>query len=492
MKNKLYYGDNLPVLKRHVKDESIDLVYLDPPFNSNADYNVLFAEQDGTRSAAQIKAFGDTWRWDAAAARSFESVVEQGGEISRTLQALRVIVGESDMLAYLSMMAPRLVELRRVLKPKGSVYLHCDPTASHYLKLLMDAVFGGTCFLNEIIWHYRKWPAGKYTFQRNHDVILFYGRSASRERTFNQLFMERALSTLKRFGTRKIVSGHDKMGRRVPSTMEESDSEGVRQDDVWDIGRVPPIKQLFPTEKPVALLERIIAASSNEDDIVLDPFCGCGTTIDAAQRLGRRWIGIDVTHLAIGLIKHRLRDTYGDEILGSYEVIGEPTSLPDAETLARDDPYQFQWWALGLVDARGTERKKGADHGIDGRFYFHDEDGGKTKQIVFSVKAGKTNVSHVRDLRGVVEREKAEIGVLISFLDPTQPMRVEAAGSGFYQSPWGKHPKIQLLTIADLLGGKKVDMPPSSGHINVTFKKAARASRQALETAELPLSEDGE
>lgn len=267
--NTLYYGDNLDILRRYIADESVDLVYLDPPFKSNQDYNVLFAEQDGTRSAAQIKAFEDTWQWDQAAAAAFQEVVEAGGKVSEVMQAFRLFLGENDMLAYLSMMAPRLVELRRVLRETGSIYLHCDPTASHYLKLLMDAVFRPQNFINEIVWHYRKWPTGKYTFQRNHDVILFYARSPAKGRVFNQLYMERAPSTLKRFGTAKIVSGHDEHGRRVPSQTEEEDSEGVRQDDVWEIGRVPPIKQLFPTEKPPALLERIVLSSTNAGDVVL-------------------------------------------------------------------------------------------------------------------------------------------------------------------------------------------------------------------------------
>ena len=469
--NILYYGDNLDVLRQHVPDESVDLVYLDPPFNSNADYNVLFAEHTGERSTAQIKVFTDTWRWDNIAAASFQAMVEAGGDGSRVMQAFRTMLGDSDMLAYLSMMAPRFVELRRVLKATGSIYLHCDPTASHYLKLLMDAVFGPENFRNEIIWHYRKWPTGKYAFQRNHDVLLFYSRSSDKARVFNQLFMERAASTLKRFGTAKITSGHDEAGRRVPSQTTGEESEGVRQDDVWAIGRVPPIKQLFPTEKPPTLLERIITASSAEGDVVLDPFCGCGTTIIAAELLKRRWIGIDITALATSLIKGRLGELDNAE---AFHTVGEPITLPDAAQLAATDPYQFQWWALGLVRARPVDEKKGADKGIDGRIYFHDEgQGGKTKQIVLSVKAGKVQVQHLRDLRGVIDREDAQIGVLISLQTPTKPMRVEAASAGFYESPWGKHPRLQLLTVEELLDGAVIDMPPQQA--NVTFKRAPKA-----------------
>jgi hypothetical protein len=231
----------------------------------------------------------------------------------------------------------------------------------------------------------------------------------------------------------------------------------------------------YPTQKPLALLERIINASSNPSDVILDPFCGCGTAVVAAQKLGRRWIGIDITHLAVTLMKHRLQDSFGKDL--PFRVIGEPASLPDAQTLATSDPYQFQWWALGLVGARPVEEKKGADKGIDGRLYFHDEAaGGKTKQIIFSVKAGHASVTHLRDLRGVLEREGAEIGVLITIEEPTRPMRTEAASAGFYDSGWGtRHPRLQLLTIEELLDGKNIDMPASRG--NVTFKKAEKVKK---------------
>ena len=265
---------------------------------------------------------------------------------------------------------------------------------------------------------------------------------------------------------------------------------GVPLQDIWS--DIPPIgpgaaeRLGYPTQKPVALLERIVKASSNEGDVVLDPFCGCGTTIDAAQKLGRRWIGIDITHLAINLIRHRLRDTYGEEIAETYDVIGEPTSVPDARVLAAQDPYQFQWWALGLVGARPVEQKKGNDKGIDGSLYFHDDPNTRTtKQIVFSVKAGKTNVAHVRDLCHVVEREQAEMGVLISMHANTKPMRAEAADAGSYESPCGKHPKIQLLTVSELLKGARIDMPPATG-VNVTFKKAPRKRGQGAD--QLPLT----
>jgi hypothetical protein len=235
-------------------------------------------------------------------------------------------------------------------------------------------------------------------------------------------------------------------------------------------------------------LERIVKASSNEGDTVIDPFCGCGTAISVAQRLNRKWIGIDITHLAIGLIKSRLRDAFGEQVAQTYQVIGEPTSLPDAAELAKEDPYQFQWWSLGLVGARRAEQKKGADHGIDGRLFFHDEGGtGKTKQILLSVKAGHVNVSQLRDLRGVIDREKAEIGVLLCLEDVTKPMRTEAASAGFYKSPWGNHPRLQILTIAELLEGKGIDYPHPAG--NLTFKRAPKAETPLPEQLELAGSE---
>ena len=519
-KNALYYGDNLDILRRYVGDETVDLIYLDPPFNSAKNYNVLFAEQDGTRAAAQIKAFEDTWRWDESASAAYHEIVEAGGKVSEVMQAFRLFVGTNDMLAYLSMMAPRLVEMHRVLKETGSLYLHCDPTAAHYLKLLLDAVFGPEHFRNEIVWKRTGAHSDPKRYGANIDILLFYTKSD--KWTWNQLYVPYDDEYLARFThadpdgrkwqddnlTAKGLSGGGyeyeykgvKSLWRCPlETMEKLDAEGrlyftskgkgIRLKRYLDESKGYPIQALwddiaplnsqaaerlgYPTQKPEALLDRIVAASSNAGDLVLDPFCGCGTTISAAQKADRRWIGIDVTHVAINLIRTRLRDTYGDA--ADFEVIGEPTTAEDAEDLAKTDPYQFQWWSLGLVGARPVEQKKGADKGIDGRLYFHDGGKGKaTKQVIFSVKAGNVTASQVRDLVGVITRESAEIGVLISFEKPTGPMRKEAANAGFYESPWGKHPKIQLLTVEELLEGKPVDMPRTAG-TNKTFKQAPKS-----------------
>jgi hypothetical protein len=284
----------------------------------------------------------------------------------------------------------------------------------------------------------------------------------------------------------------------------------------------------YPTQKPVALLERIIQASSNPGDVVLDPFCGCGTTIDAAEKLGREWIGIDVTQLAISLIKNRLQDTYGPRmkfVTGTAQgragsplpaaergepsarqqspdgahgvtrptesvvrIIGEPTTPNEAATLAEDDKYQFQWWALGLVGARPVERKKGADHGIDGKILFRDDPkAAKPEQIIIQVKGGKTGVGDVRDLNGVLTRERAAIGILISLQPPTGPMETEAASAGFYEHKTNrqKYPRLQLRTVKALMEGKGIERPTSAAASDETFKKAPESKKKHGEQKEL-------
>ncbi len=450
------------------------------------------------------------------------------------MQAFRAFLGTNDMLAYLTMMAPRLVELHRVMKPTASIYLHCDPAASHYLKVLMDGVFGPENFLADVTWKRTGTHSDAKRWSPVADTLLHY--SKTRSPTWNPLHQphsEEYLASKYRFrerdGRRYMLDnmtspkprpnmiyewkGHPSppLGWRFSQeTMAKLDAEGriwypdskrkrprlkryldemggVLAGNVWT--DIDPINSRaaerlgYPTQKPESLLERIILASSNEGDVLLDPFCGCGTAIAVAQRLKRKWIGIDITHLAIGLIKHRLRHAFGEEVSKTYQVIGEPVSVPDATELAHEDPYQFQWWALGLVGARPFEQKRGRDQGIDGRLYFHDEgEGGRTKQIILSVKSGHVNVKDARDLRGVIEREKAEIGLLITLEDATKPMRTEAASAGFYKSQWGNHPRLQILTIAELLEGKRIDYPPT---VNVTHKRAPKAETPAPEQLEL-------
>jgi len=539
----LFYGDNLDVLRRYVEDESVDLVYLDPPFNSNANYNVLFAEQDGARSAAQVKAFEDTWRWDQNAAEALDEVVEIGDDLSRTMRAFRTILGESDMLAYLAMMAPRLSELHRAMKPTGSLYLHCDPTASHYLKLLLDSIFDPRNFRSEIIWKrssaHSDTKQGRRIHGHIHDVILFYTKSD--QWTWNPVYTPYDQSYLDNFykhvdpetGRRYRLDNltaakpggdvsYEWHGRRpykgrywaysrekmdkmleegriyfpkkpdgVPSYKRYLDEmPGVPLQDLWtdlDPIHASAAERLgYPTQKPESLLERIIESSSDEGGVLLDPFCGCGTAVAVAERLNRRWVGIDVTHLATHLIKSRLLDAFGESV--EFSVTGEPTTVADATKLAKEDPFQFEAWALGLVGAR-TAKKKGADRGIDGRLIFHEKQGGRTRQVLLSVKAGRVGVRDVRELRGVLERDEAEIGALISMKAPTKAMRQEAAAAGFYRSgsegvgSWGKHPKIQLLTVEELLDGRRIDMPPLAG--SLTFRRAPALDRRRPTTEPL-------
>lgn len=546
----LFYGDNLEVLRTYVSDESVDLVYLDPPFNSNADYNVLFAEQDGSRSAAQVKAFGDTWRWDQGAALAYEEVVETGGQVSQAMRAFQTVLGPNNMLAYLSMMAPRLIELRRTMKPTASLYLHCDPTASHYLKLLLDAVFRPENFRNEIIWQ-RTLSKGlmKTRLPKNHDVVLAYQRDAGATWNLDAAFVpydpnDLDEKTAKKYchkdpdgrryrldnllnpnrdrpnleyeflgvtrvwrWTRERMEAEYEKGRvvqtrlgAVPAFKRYLDEQRGRPfGDVWT--DIPPLNSQaaerlgYPTQKPEALLERIVETSSNPGDVVLDPFCGCGTAIAVSERLERRWIGIDVTFLATHLIKSRLADAFGDAL--DVKVIGEPTTTSEAEELAKEDPFQFELWALSKVNARNADKRKGADRGVDGRFLFHETPGGKTRQVIISVKSGKTGPQHVRDLRGVIEREDAEIGVLITMREPTPAMRADAATAGVYRSgsegvgTWGDHPRIQLLTIRELLDGKHIDKPPSVGSFPRGWQDQRRPPRHSRRHMTKPLFPNG-
>lgn len=473
-KNILFYGDNLDILRgrtqsghAYISDESVDLIYLDPPFKSNQDYNVLFDEKDGTKAAAQIQAFEDTWEWSDEAMRAYDEVVEAGGKVSDAMRAFMTFLGPSDMMAYLCMMAPRLKELHRVLKATGSIYLHCDATASHYLKMLLDSVFGPGNFRREVIWR-SGWVSGFKTaaknWIRNHDVLLYAVKDRRENFTFN-----------KDLAYKPHPPGYERRGGG-------ENPKGVAIDDVWDEVEMysPWIKSFsteklgYSTQKPVALLDRIISISSNPGDVVLDPFCGCGTTIESAHGLKRRWIGIDITHLAINLIKYRLDCAYGTRAATTYKVIGEPTTISGAKELAAKDPFQFQWWALSLVSARPSQQKKTGDRGVDGRRFIQDEGkDSRHKQIIFSVKGGKLHATYVRDLIGTVKNQGAEFGVMVSMDEPTKKMREEAASAPRYKSPSQKttHPSIQLITIEELLNGKTLDLPVSA---NVTLAQAKK------------------
>ena len=541
-KNTLYFGDNLDILREHVPDESVDLIYLDPPFNSNATYNVLFREASGESSAAQIQAFDDTWHWSMESAEAYEDVVTDGPKkLADLLQAMRSFLGQNDMMAYLTMMAQRMVELHRVLKPTGSIYLHCDPTASHYLKLLMDAAFGPRNFRNEITWQRTEShnTAGKYGNVA--DILLFYTKSdaslwhggfhkysdseegyspqqlsryrhvddAGRRYRLENLTAPRPDSDSGKFEWRGTLPGPTRgWGYRLEQ-LEQWWAEGriqVKRDgtprtdglkvyldeaggkplqNVWtDIPRIPNTSSErlgYPTQKPEALLERIILASSNEGDVVLDPFCGCGTAVAVAERLGRRWMGIDVTHLAISLMKYRLHDAFGPQ-LSEYDVVGVPQDVASARALAaesaHDGRYQFEYWALGLVDARpSNNRRKGADAGVDGYVKFFDDDSGKAKTVLVQVKSGHVQRGIIATLKGDMEREKAEMGLLVTLEPPTAPMEQEAAAAGFYvpeHFPNHQFPRVQISTIEELLSGQSPTLPHLGLAAAPTFRRAPR------------------
>ncbi|MCX6380177.1 MAG: DNA methyltransferase [Armatimonadetes bacterium] len=554
--NTLYFGNNLEIIPKHIAEESVDFIYLDPPFNSDRDYNVLFKEQSGHESPAQIQAFGDTWNW-AGAAEDWEDFHNlcPVPKVIELMQGFHNSIGENDLMAYLVMMAPRLYHLYRVLKPTGSLYLHCDPTASHYLKLILDGILGAKNFKNELIWKRTSAHSSSKRYGPAHDVILFYTKSdmytwnpqyTAHDEAYLTKFYRHANSAGSRFrlsdltaaGVRAGDSGREWRGINptaagrhwaVPSkplyeildkkavgtltTQEKldildaqeliywppkgtvpqykrflADTKGVTLQDV--ITDLPPISAHskerlgYPTQKPLTLLERLLSASSNAGDVVLDPFCGCGTTIIAAQKLGRHWIGIDVAPIATSLIKTRLFDSFGTRDVrllsrddpardNVFAVEGLPTDVAGARLLYQKDSSHkdFEMWAVGLVPAIPQERK-GSDRGIDGIAYIQDNPKKPSKAIV-QVKGGHVGVSQVRDLLGVMTREKAELGFFITLEAPTQAMLNEASAAGFYSPPSGvgkRVSKIQIRTIEDILTGKAFEFPLYGS--NVSLKQA--------------------
>ncbi len=503
----LYFGDNLHILREHIAVASVDLIYLDPPFNSKRDYNVYLSSPKGQRSDAQITAFEDTWHWGDRAEKEYSDLLHQANtDMAELLTALRRFLHESDIMAYLVMMSNRLLAMHQVLKPTGSIYLHCDPTASHYLKVILDTIFGADKFRNEIIWKRTSAHNDPKRYGNNYDTIFYY--SKSKDPCWNQLFAPysddyvashygqkdekgyfttRDLSapdhgTLSK-GLRYLWKGKNPPAGRTWSCVNEKMIEFEKQDlltyskdgmprlkryltnmpgvslqSIWT--DIPPINSQaaerlgYPTQKPLELLERIILASSNPGDIVLDPFCGCGTAIHAAQKLGREWIGIDITHLAIHLVERRMKDAFSGI---QFKIHGEPEDLDAARDLAERDKYEFQFWACSMVGAQPYRGgKKGADSGTDGIIYFQDEKNA-SKKIIVSVKGGEhVTRTMIADLKNTVDREGAQIGLFVSLIDPTEPMRKEALSAGFYINPYEEQfPKIQIMTITDLLAGKK-------------------------------------
>ena len=524
--NVLYYGDNLDILHGHIPDESVDLIYLDPPFNSRRQYNVLFRERSGTPSTAQIRAFSDTWHWDRKAETTYQDLILKAPlQVSKAIEALREFIGSNDVMAYLVMMTVRLVELHRALKPTGSLYLHCDPTASHYLKVMLDTIFGTGNFRNEILWKrtsaHGDSRQGSKHFGRVHDTILRYSKGEAY--VWNQQYVEydgeyieafyryTEPETGRRYRLDNLTAsrpGGDTLyewkgvrpyrGRYWAysrANMEKFEQEGrlvyskrgfpqykryldempgMPVQDVWvDIPPALGKERLgYQTQKPMTLLERIVKASSNEGDVVLDPFCGCGTAVVAAQKLNRRWVGIDITHLSITVMRKRLEDSFPAL---RYDVVGEPKDMEGAQALALQDRYQFQWWALSLVNAlpQSGQRKKGADEGIDGVITFLDDNKGKARRVVVQVKSGRVGVKDIREMKTVMGDDN--LGLFITLRPPTEPMRVQAVTAGLHHSPlWNRDfPRIQIFTIEELLAGRRPDLPRESARVR-DFNRAPR------------------
>ena len=536
--NSLFYGDNLTILREHIADESVDLIYLDQPFNSNRSYNVLFKTRSGEDSQAQVEAFDDTWTWSQQAEELYAELTQGGApaKVADALEAMRRLLGDNDVLAYIVMMTGRLVELHRVLKTGGALWLHCDDTASHYLKIVLDAIAGPDCFRNEVIWVRSHGHTAINKLGRVHDVLLVYSKGPT-VTTWNQIFVPYERAYIDKYFTRDDEDGRGPywpsdltaaevrrgesgeswrgfnptdIGRHwaVPGhsiaryqrehgtdisarTVEErldlldeakiiywpgrgskrpqvkrylADMPGRSLDDVWD--DIPPINPRaaerlgYPTQKPLTLLERIIEASSIPGDVVLDPFCGCGTTIDAAEKLGRRWVGIDITYLAVDLIDKRLRATHGEEIADTYKVHGIPQDLGGAKALFEANPFDFERWAVSLVDGQPNQKQVG-DRGVDGVIRFPIDNKQGTGRALVSVKGGAQNPGYVRDLAGTVQHENADLGVYVCLKTPTKGMIEAANHSGSYSWPVDgrSYPRVQILTIEELLDGERPNMP---------------------------------
>lgn len=528
--NQLWFGDNLAILREEVDSASVDLIYLDPPFNSNANYNVLFKTPTDQAANAQAEAFRDTWTWGNEAQWALDELMMTGGPLASIINALRSALHESDMMAYLVMMAQRLHELRRVLKPTGSLLLHCDPTASHYLKIILDAVFGPERFSNEIIWQ-RTMGKGLMTrrLPTNHDVILCYEATANKKWNQESLFVpydpgnipasvaekytlddgdgrlyqltslinpsqDRPNLTYEFMGVTRVwrwtrdrmeaASEQGLIHQSAPGKIPRfkrylSEQRGMPLGDVWS--DIPPLNSQarerlgYPTQKPIRLLDRIVRATTDEGDVVLDPFCGCGTTIAACLNARRSWIGIDVAYHAIKVIEQRIAAFSGTV---EYQLGGIPRDFASAHRLAEKDKYQFQWWANYLVGVQALkEIKRGPDRGIDGQMYFMNGPMGWGR-ILTSVKGGHhVGAKDVREFKAVIDREKAEMGLFICLNEPTRDMNTEAAAFGFIQTAHGHLPRLQIVSIAEWFRGKRPHLP-SLGHISREFFEPEKRAKQ--------------
>jgi DNA modification methylase len=516
-KNLLFYGDNLDVLRQWVKDDTVDLIYLDPPFNSNRTYNVLFKHQTTATTNAQIQAFDDTWTWSQDDEVTLAQLLATAPpKVADAIGAMRQLIGPSDMLSYLVMMTVRLIELHRVLKPTGSLYLHCDPVASHYLKVMLDAIFGAENFRNEITWQ-RTHSHGNVgrNFGSVSDILLFYAGDGY---TWNQPYVPMAdeyvkkrfsskdpdgrrwqsvtlrnpsprpnlhypyeasngvtyhphpngwscdINRMKRYDDEGRLHFPAKVGGQLRLKQYLDDTPGVKASNIWS--DIYPINSQaaerlgYPTQKPLALLERIIQASSNPGDLVMDPFCGCGTAVDAAERLGRRWIGMDISYLSIDLVETRLLHTYGADVSDRMEIVGVPRDEEGAQALFRRSPFDFERWAVSLIDGTPNEKQVG-DRGVDGVVRFPVSAANDIGRLIVSVKGGNLNPSMVRDLAGTIEAQNAAMGVLITNQPATKGMVEAAQHSGSYEHPLtgARYPKVQIVSVRELLAGQRPKMP---------------------------------
>ncbi len=457
---------------------SVDLVYLDPPFNSKRDYNAIYKDETGRPLPDQVEAYTDTWMPDADRMRTIRNLPILLREHNINGHGADLLAGflralahtQPDMAAYLAYMTERLIWIKRLMKPTAAIYYHCAPTASHYLKVVMDVLFGANNFLNEIIWSYRRWPAKSKSFQRMHDVILRYAVDA-KSITWNQLFEPLAESTLKADGGKKILNVLDESGRRRRGKKTGEDSPGAPMRDVWNIGIIAPTAKErlgYPTQKPVKLLDPIVRASSNPGDLVFDPFCGCATTIEAAENLGRRWIGIDITiHAVKRVARRRLLDRLHLVQGQDYVIEGVPQNWEGAYELWRQDPYQFQKWCVEQVEGF-VNVKKSADEGIDGRVYF-DMPGEKILQsMALEVKGGENvSINHVRALNAVLKYENVQMAGLITLNAPgsqqAKNFQQTMALAGYVKIGGREFPRLQFLTVDEILGGKSFNMPKPAG-----------------------------
>ena len=503
--NRLYFGDNLSVMREHVADKSIDLIYLDPPFNSNADYNVLFEDESGRAAPSQMLAYEDTWHWGYESELALNHLLSDRSscpEAGKLLDSLIHALGTNQMTAYLAMMAVRLCEMRRVLKETGSIYLHCDPTASHYLKIMMDAIFGAERYRNEIIWHYRAsaLTSAENVFPRKHDTLLFYKKGSQwtfhkpRQDDVSEQMMQRWGKYLEDdgktvlYGSIKHENAEEersrrRIRRRIGRDPRDGDVafeiEPSRVRSVWT--DIPEVRQShtykewrgFETQKPLKLLTRIIETSSNPGDVVLDPFCGCGTAIQAAQATNREWIGIDITHLAIGLVESRLA-----EVGVTPKVVGAPQDMGAAQDLARRDPFQFESWAVTRLDGFRPNRVQRGDGGVDGRMSFPKPNGpGRRKSdtgvAIAQVKSGRWSVQDVRALIGAMEdpSTSADLGVLVVMEPPGTRSQAPAtaARAGITQIGRHSYPRVQIWSIADFFAGRFPDLPIAFGRESRTM-----------------------